>query len=221
MQILAVTDIHSRIRKLDEMVNRFPKADLVLLTGDLTDFRGKEEAVDVARAFAAFYPKVFAISGNCDTRQTDAALIMAGFGMHGRVAVFKKVAFLGLGGSLITPFATPNEYTEAELEGILKAAAKGIPEDLPLVLVSHQPPRGTRCDRIASGAHVGSCAVRQFIETWQPAVCFCGHIHESAAMDQIGDTQIVNPGPFAGGRIGVAEIGAGSWKTAIRTLSGT
>ncbi|MEL6527750.1 MAG: hypothetical protein AAFQ07_18785, partial [Chloroflexota bacterium] len=46
-----------------------------------------------------------------------------------------------------------------------------------------------------SNQHVGSKAVRAFIERVQPLVCFTGHMHECVTIDRIGDTQIINPGP--------------------------
>lgn len=51
------------------------------------------------------------------------------------------------------------------------------------VFVCHAPPRNTALDCIHSGVHVGSLAVRRFIERWSPGgrmvAAFHGHIHES------------------------------------------
>ena len=47
------------------------------------------------------------------------------------------------------------------------------------VLVSHSPPRDTRCDLTAMGTHVGSRALRGYIERHQPPLLLSGHIHES------------------------------------------
>jgi Icc-related predicted phosphoesterase len=52
---------------------------------------------------------------------------------------------------------------------------------------------------VGFGRSVGSKAVRQFIEKYQPDVCVTGHIHESKAVDRIGKTQIINPGLFGSG----------------------
>jgi len=74
------------------------------------------------------------------------------------------------------------------------------------VLVSHSPPHGTQCDLTASRQHVGSRAVRAFVEREQPALVLSGHIHESprvssAYHDRIGDTAVVNPGQFGTSRL--------------------
>jgi Icc-related predicted phosphoesterase len=41
---------------------------------------------------------------------------------------------------------------------------------------------------------VGSTAVREIIEEYQPALGLFGHIHESRGVDQIGRTVCINPG---------------------------
>jgi uncharacterized protein len=37
-------------------------------------------------------------------------------------------------------------------------------------------------------------------------ICFTGHIHESRAIDRIGASLIVNPGPLGGGWLAKASI---------------
>ena len=74
------------------------------------------------------------------------------------------------------------------------------------VFVLHSPPRGTRCDMIGAATHVGSRAIRAFIERHQPPLVLSGHIHESprvsnAWRDTIGRTVIVNPGQFGTSRL--------------------
>jgi hypothetical protein len=69
------------------------------------------------------------------------------------------------------------------------------------VFVSHSPPRDTACDVVQGGAHVGSRAVRAWIERRQPSLVLSGHIHESPRVsgswrDRLGDAEVVNPGQF-------------------------
>jgi len=71
------------------------------------------------------------------------------------------------------------------------------------VYVIHSPPFGTACDRIHGGMHVGSRALRAFLERTQPPLSLSGHIHESPTVsgrfhDAIGRTRVVNPGQFEG-----------------------
>jgi Icc-related predicted phosphoesterase len=65
--------------------------------------------------------------------------------------------------------------------------------------VIHTPPFDTRCDVLFDGRHVGSKAVRRWIEKNQPLMTLHGHIHESPKLsrsffDRIGTTTIINPG---------------------------
>jgi Icc-related predicted phosphoesterase len=74
------------------------------------------------------------------------------------------------------------------------------------IFVLHSPPLETACDVIGGGAHVGSRAIRAFLERHQPALSLSGHIHESPRLsgsyrDAIGRTPVVNPGQFGTSRL--------------------
>ena len=67
------------------------------------------------------------------------------------------------------------------------------------VYVLHDPPYDTNLDLLYNGQHIGSAAVRRFIEKHQPPLVLSGHIHESPKAsrkitDRIGNTLCVNPG---------------------------
>ena len=69
------------------------------------------------------------------------------------------------------------------------------------IYVMHSPPYGTRLDSIHGGHHVGSKAIKTFVEKSQPLLTLHGHIHESPEVsgsffDKIGETISVNPGQF-------------------------
>jgi uncharacterized protein len=68
-----------------------------------------------------------------------------------------------------------------------------------VVAVIHSPPFDTKCDVLFDGRHIGSKAVRNWIEKHQPLLTLHGHIHESPKLsrsycDRIGSTIVVNPG---------------------------
>jgi Icc-related predicted phosphoesterase len=74
------------------------------------------------------------------------------------------------------------------------------------VFVLHSPPRDTRCDMVGARTHVGSRAIRAFVERHQPPLVLSGHIHESPRVsasfrDSIGRTVTVNPGQFGSSRL--------------------
>ncbi|MEW5734452.1 MAG: metallophosphoesterase [Thermodesulfobacteriota bacterium] len=73
----------------------------------------------------------------------------------------------------------------------------------PFIFVSHSPPNGTALDMLQSRDHVGSVAVRRFIEHWAQdgrlLASFHGHIHESPevsgkACEPFGRVWACNPG---------------------------
>jgi Icc-related predicted phosphoesterase len=110
---------------------------------------------------------------------------------HGGTLDIGGVHVAGLGYSTPTPFDTPGEYSEEEMATRLQKFATWAPS----VLICHAPPLNTDLDRIKSGLHAGSRAVRDFIEKHQPEYFFCGHIHEAeGAVIQMGATRAQNVG---------------------------
>ena len=67
------------------------------------------------------------------------------------------------------------------------------------IYVCHTPPRDTGIDRAHGGRHIGSIALRRFIEQHQPPLTLHGHVHEAPAAsgryaERIGATWCLNPG---------------------------
>lgn len=207
MDILAIPDIHSDFKKLQKLTGQIEAADVVLLVGDITNFGGKEEIAEIIEFMQPLNSQILAVLGNCDYPPVADYLTEQGMNIEAAHRMIEGVGFVGLGASLYSPSrATPNEVSEEVLAENLSKAITGLAEETPLVLVSHQPPWDTATDRVRSGQHVGSHSVRQFVEQYQPLVCFSGHIHESPGIDAIGETQIVNPGPFFRGNYATAHI---------------
>lgn len=206
---IAFGDIHENYATLGG-IPELPEADGVIVTGDLTNYGGPEKAADVMQAVTSRCARVLAQAGNLDNHSVEDWLTGQGVNMHARITELAPgLAVLGLGGSTPTPGNTPIEYTEDEYRqwlAPLREAAKKCPH---LILASHNPPKDTACDRLTNGMHVGSEAVRAFIEDVQPEVCVCGHIHEAVAEDSIGRTRIVNPGMLGKGGYAVIRLAGG------------
>lgn len=215
MRIIGLSDVHSNLSMIQRMAPILAAADVVLLAGDITHFGRETEIATLLDTLTPLAQKIFAVPGNCDYSGVGRYLDSEKINLHGKGQVFNNIGFVGLGGSLITPFSTPNELTENEIGSFLEQGAARIPPGIPMVLVSHQPPVKTRCDRIASGAHVGSLAVRHFIEKHQPILCFTGHIHEARDVDRIGKTRIINPGKLSRGYYAYAAISESAAETEI------
>lgn len=206
MRLVLLSDLHQDVSGLAGIGRDLAEADGVLLAGDLTHFGGAREAEQVVDAVRRFNVNVLAVPGNCDRPDAGRYLDEEGIGLDGRHVVRDGIAFLGLGGSLPCPGRTPYERPDEELAEALVAAGRGIAAGVPLVLLSHSPPRGTAVDRVRSGAHVGSGAVRAFLLERRPILCATGHIHEARGVDTLDGTRVVNPGPLREGRYGYVRI---------------
>ena len=216
MIAVALADIHGDTQRLEEMADDLTGGDVVLLVGDITDF-GREREIDrVVEAVRRHNERILAVPGNCDTPEVEDYLTSEGLNLHRTCMVVDGIAFIGLGGSLPCPGKTPMEYSDDELGGFLEEAAAELDPDLPAVLVSHEPPSDTDVDLAYTGQHVGSAAVRRFIEERQPMACFSGHIHEGLGLDMIGRTMVVNPGPLRSGGYGYGVISDGMARVQVR-----
>ncbi|HLC03691.1 MAG TPA: metallophosphoesterase [Anaerolineales bacterium] len=216
MIILAVTDVHGDFAAIPRIAADLEAADVVILSGDLTNFGRRRDAERVLQAITRYARRVLAVPGNCDYPEVSAYLDELGINLHGTNKVIKDIGLFGVGGSLPAPGSTPFEFSEDELRNLLTTAAEDLPKDTPTILVSHQPPFGTKNDEVFAGDHVGSKAVRSFIEARQPILCLTGHIHEAAGIDSIDGTRIVNPGPFSRGGYTYAVVREGLEQLEIR-----
>lgn len=199
MKIISFGDVHMATRNLDRMGELMRDCDLVIVSGDLTNFGGAADARKVIADVRRSCPDVLALPGNLDQPEVIACLEQDGVALHGKGLVKDGVGIFGCGGSNISPFSTPIEFTEDEIYATLHAGYDAVRDVRPLLMICHPPPFNTKCDRLMSGKPVGSTAARRFIEEIKPDVCISGHIHESAGVDAIGPTQVFNAGPFKGG----------------------
>ncbi|WP_027186109.1 metallophosphoesterase [Desulfovibrio inopinatus] len=201
---IGIGDIHADLGPLKRIPD-VSAANAIIISGDLTNRGSTTEAEAVFSQVRAVNPVVYAQIGNMDTTAVDAVLTQHGINIHGHaIQLTPGLSLIGVGWSTPTPFGTPSEAPEDQIETWLESAYENIDKNDRLLLVSHTPPFGTLVDCIGSGLHVGSSAVRQFIERVSPDVCLTGHIHESANIDTIGSTTIVNPGMATDG--GYARI---------------
>jgi Icc-related predicted phosphoesterase len=108
-----------------------------------------------------------------------------------------------------TPWDSPRELPEGELEASMVAEAEKVPDPSRAVFNLHVPPKETPLDQamllddqwrpVLKGgrpviAGVGSSAVRSVIERYQPMLSLHGHIHESRGGAKLGRTTSINPG---------------------------
>jgi Icc-related predicted phosphoesterase len=191
-KLLIFSDIHNDWRTLERILS--VGADFYISAGDqVTWGKGLDRCGQILKTRGE---KVWVLPGNHESSDQIAALCDQ-YGLnnfHERHFAAAGFHIAGLGYSSPTPFATPGEYSEPQIEERLAPFATLSP----LVLVCHAPPYGTALDQVKPGVHAGSTAVRDFIQTSQPAHFFCGHIHEAEGVSiDIGPTRAHNVGKKA------------------------
>jgi len=205
MKFLCITDIHNRIEPFQHILKDAGPIDLVLLGGDLTNFgtpADVEKIVHVAQS--ANFP-VLAVAGNCDSAPIDRRLMELGVSVAGRGMIIDGVGIHGL--SAAPPWHRGMYgFTEEELGQHLQAGYSQVQNAQRHVVLAHVPPRGIKLDRTHFFQHVGSSALREFVEKTQPALVVCGHVHESRGVEILGSTTVVNCGPAKSGYYAIAEL---------------
>lgn len=212
MNILSISDIHNDVENMLIYIDKLALIDfdVIVAIGDFVDQnipRGFKE-IDmcdlILEELLSLKKPILTVPGNFD-KHLIQFFEEKNTTLHGKGKIIKNVGFYGFGGAM-TPFATPLEPSESEIETGLRSAYEMVRECEMKVQVTHIPPARTKLDIIASGAHVGSDSVRKFIEEKQPNVAICAHIHEARGVDELGKTKIVNSGRFPEGYCGLINI---------------
>ncbi len=128
---------------------------------------------------------------------------------NGVVQLNNESEMISCGWSNPTPWRTPRECSEEELEKRIAALMAQVKRPESLVMNFHVPPFESGLDdapeldaslkvQTSMGQTrfkpVGSTAVRAAIERYQPLLGLHGHVHEAHASCKIGRTVCINPG---------------------------
>lgn len=203
---IVIGDLHDKTTRLTEIPG-LAEAEGVIVTGDITNTGGVPQARKVLEALSEYNTSILAQIGNADRAEITDWLEAEGRNLHTRVRpLCQDTVVMGLGGSTFTPFGTPSEFPESRFADWLETMWQTARKSRRIILVSHTPPRDTRCDMLSDGGHAGSTAVRDFVLECQPDVCLCGHIHEAHSLDRLGRTVLVNPGAFSMGGYAVLRL---------------
>jgi Icc-related predicted phosphoesterase len=206
MRIIAFTDIHGSYNRLEEILRKEASFDAVIIGGDLTTHGTTDEAGSVILRLQKFGKPVFAVAGNMDLPAFDSIYEALGVNINSKGVVVGDVGFFGVAGSSFTPMNTPYEISELEITQRATMGWRDVTSARWKIFVPHAPPKGTTLDKLLIGKHVGSAAVREFVELHQPDALVCGHIHESRGIDLLGKTHMVNCGAAAHGYYAVIEL---------------
>ena len=136
------------------------------------------------------------------------------------------ISMISFGYSNPTPWHTPRELDDDELERRIEKLARQVDRPERAVFNLHVPPARTSIDKapaldsslkpiVKGGAmvmqSVGSEGVRRVLERHQPMLGLHGHIHESRGAVRLGSTLSINPG---------SEYGDGILRGAVLELDG-
>lgn len=206
MVILAISDLHGNVRALRRILDRAGDCDVILLAGDLTHFGSASDVEPIIDQCRQKVPNVYAVAGNCDTRQVVDRLDELGVHLAGKGVITEDLGIHGVAG---IPHWRPGMYqfTEDELAQVLHEGWEKVKDAARRITLSHVPPRDCAVDRVFWGCHVGSVALRRFVQDCKPDVVICGHIHEARGVAVESRTQIVNCGHGASGYYARIVIG--------------
>jgi Icc-related predicted phosphoesterase len=168
--------------------------------------------IDLAdERLAAYGIDVYVMPGNDDPWSCDAVIESAAHvrACDDRVVRVGPHEMISCGHSNPTPWRTPRELSEDALYRRIKALADQLEDPTTAIFNLHVPPYDSGLDtanemnpdltlKYVSGqphpVPVGSHAVRQLIEEFQPLLALHGHIHESRGEVRIGRTLALNTG---------------------------
>ncbi len=194
MIITAISDIHAHYGAVESIVGHERNSDVVVIAGDISTYGTAAEVSAALKAILAHGSKVLAVAGNMDSPDSETELDRLGISLNARGVRVGDVGFYGVSAAPPSHLRTPYEITEHEIERRLQTGYDMVKDSPITVCVPHSPPMDTSLDRISAGKHVGSKAIRKFIEKHRPDVVVCGHIHEARGQDALGKTRMVNCG---------------------------
>lgn len=158
--------------------------------------------------------RIITAPGNDDPFSIDSVLTEHGgdvlhMGEGEVIEIGPEVEMLTTGYTNKTPWDTHREYPEEQIEQHLNSMGAQLQDPEKAIFNIHVPPYDSEIDTAPllgqdlavktsvagqQTAPVGSTAVRDAIERFQPSVSLHGHIHESAGAVRIGRTVAVNAG---------------------------
>ena len=195
-----------------EEVQHLDEEGIERLFGDVITQRLERWVAIAEERLADSDVRFFWMAGNDDQEIVDEVMqrsqrLVFSDGRH--VEVLDGWEMITLGLSNETPWSCPRDVSEEELARRIDGLAGHVSDFSRCIFNIHVPPAGTKLDQApeldaelrpkldAGGlrmANVGSTAVREAIERYEPALALHGHIHESAGVDKVAKTVCINPG---------------------------
>jgi hypothetical protein len=209
--VLLIAGLHGQLGTIDSFLDLSPEA--VFIAGDITNMGPVETVDDVLSRIDV---PCFAVPGNCDPREIIETLEHSDtVCLHGSQINLGRITIAGIGGSNPTPFGTPFEMTDKQIDDVMHTAMKKMEKTVHNVLLTHTPPYET-LDKI-NGEHVGSRSIRRHMKSFD-LVC-CAHIHEQRGVMEVDGVKIVNPGAAMDGYCAMLHFGTEARDIRIELLT--
>jgi Icc-related predicted phosphoesterase len=211
MDVLLIADLHGQFGQIDSFLDLGP--DAVFIAGDITNLGPVESIVSLMSQIDV---PCFAVPGNTDPRESIDALEHSDcVCLHGSQINLGKITIVGVGGSNPTPFNSPFEMTDKQIDDILHQVIPKMERSVHNVLLSHCPPCGIL--DMAGGNHVGSESIRRHLPSFD-LVC-CAHLHEEKGIMEEDGVKVVNPGPAMLGNCAMIHFGDEPKEITIKLLT--
>jgi uncharacterized protein len=205
MRILTISDIHGQYEEFN--LEKLPEADVILVAGDLTNFgmrppfsyrlqaeRELEMARDWFERLHAHCPRILWVQGNHDIDMPDDFLEPFAQNIRDQSIVleFDDQSISVRGVSLTCAFDKPHLAQQWAFTTINPLAdSSAFDFGYHDIIVSHGPPLNC-LDRTKFGQHIGSPALQKHVLEFQPKLVVCGHVHEAAGVQALGQSIVVN-----------------------------
>ncbi len=182
MKIIAWSDIHGDLDRIEKLHSLDIDYDLLIVPGDLSIF--ERDIIKVLSKLSSF-KKVLLIPGNHE-ESIDVTLFDNIFNIHKTFYDSGEYRFLGLGHGGFSEF-DPNAKI---LNPYVNSKKKNI-------LITHAPPYGTNLD-ILNEKHIGNKTISKFIKKNKFNFVLFGHLHEKEGqIDFLNGSTLINCGiPF-------------------------
>ena len=218
---MVISDLHGNSENLDKLDNIYSDVDGILCAGDFSEDGKPETGKQVLDKLVSKHEYIFSVIGNCDEPEFIGEIESQDVSVQKGLVFHNGLAIAGSGGASIFTNTTANERTEEDLitdfEIVQNSAQSCIDKDgrwNNLILISHNPPKGKKCDSPAQEVHAGSQLLTDLIVDYSPLLVVTGHIHEGVSIEQIGKSTVINPGSLAEGKYGIVELNSidNQWK---------
>jgi len=194
MKILASGDLHGDVNQIKLLAKQAKKenVDLVILTGDITNFNTSTE--NLIGPFKKIGKKVLLIPGNHEPITTTDFLaeLYDIKNLHGYSVKYENIGIFGAGGSSVV--GPSSIIPEKEMFNLLKKGFEKIKYLEKKIMVTHEHPSGSKIEKFTK-FFPGSDAIKDAINKFHPNILLCSHVHEAEGLEEkIGNTRVISVG---------------------------